>query len=584
MDYKKHRIEVAMKNLRLAEFENFEWPDIARLQVHLCIKCERFLYALETNALSVDETDIMFMFLGEEIYNELDKLPERKEELPIDTEEVSCDYRKALRYNIKCFKYTIEKTRLLELLTKVFDGTGDKIFWGRIQSQIHKYYKMTSKRMPVPIAEIIKITEDNYDEKINRLKALYEIWMLESEIDKTAKEVTVCSKTKILKELWLNAKDEAIRIYGKKEYEHEYCIAIRQELNALSKYTNGPQLVYTLMQIHHAIMRKMGRYSNAKKDYMLNGCSAYVGGSFGQSVILFLLGLTGYDRLRENRRSPFDGTRWVFDTGMARESNEKARTLYITLVVSDEYCKVLKDLLIFDSSWMNQGDQHTVSKYINDFEKRCIVYNAIDIDELLRREETYVNPDKRENFYPKGFSKDLSDENKKRCEGLFNENGEYWIGGNIILYRDKSLNFLSELEKNIEIPLKEIGYPDQYDIVVPLDFDLPHELSSKPVKWMFREDVYYMLRINKNLSDVEIQCLIDHLRRNKEIDVKFHEQINAAGMTGEEIKLMSQIGYFPMRGGMINSYYTAWRIEQFRTTEPMRFYRVLYNFFKEDRL
>ena len=67
MDYKEHRIEVARKNLRLAELENFEWPEIARLQVHLCIKCERFLYALETNALTVDETDVMFMFLRKTI-------------------------------------------------------------------------------------------------------------------------------------------------------------------------------------------------------------------------------------------------------------------------------------------------------------------------------------------------------------------------------------------------------------------------------------------------------------------------------------------------------------------------------------
>lgn len=584
MDYKKHRINVASKNLQLAELENFEWPEIARMRVHLCIKCERFLYILETNELSDDETDIMFELLGEEIFEEMDTLPDRKEELPVDIEDMSCECRKALRHNIKCYNYAIEKTRLMVLITKVFNGTDDRIISNRYWSNLRVAKAIIKSMQGKEMAAIFKNNEEDYFNEFEKLRKIYEVWMSESETDKTARKVIASSKTKILKELWLNAKEEAIRIYGKKEYEHKYCIAIKQELNALSKYSNGPELIYTLMQIHHGVMRKMGSYSNAKKDYMLNGCSAYVGGILGQSIILFLLGLTGYDRLRENRRSPFDGTRWVFDTTMTRESNEKDRPLYITIVVSDDYCKVLKDLLIFDSSWMNQDDQHTVSKYINGFEKRCIIYNTIDSDELLRREKTYINPDKLKNFYPDRFRVNLSDENKHACEELFNENGEYWIGENIILYRDKSLNFLSELEKNIEIPLKEIGYPNWEDIVVPMDFNSPNEISSKPIKWMFREDVYLMLRVNTKISDKEIQYLIDQLRRNKEIDVKFHEQINAAGMKDEEIKLLSKIGYFPLKGGLINADLTTWRIEQFRKKEPIRYYRVLYKLFVEGRL
>ena len=43
--------------------------------------------------------------LGEDIYKELDKLPDEKEEHPVGIENMSCECRKALRYNIKCFNY-----------------------------------------------------------------------------------------------------------------------------------------------------------------------------------------------------------------------------------------------------------------------------------------------------------------------------------------------------------------------------------------------------------------------------------------------------------------------------------------------
>ena len=97
------------------------------------------------------------------------------------------------------------------------------------------------------------------------------------------------------------------------------------------------------------------------------------------------------------------------------------------------------------------------------------------------------------------------------------------------------------------------------------------------------EDLYEIFSNYTDMLSRDIYRLIEQLRRKK-IDTKLHERINAAGITDEDLALISKIGYFPLRGGISNEYFTAWRIEQFRKKNPSVYYYVLFKMLREDRL
>ena len=328
----------------------------------------------------------------------------------------------------------------------------------------------------------------------------------------------------------------------------------------MSKYTNGPGLVYTLMLIHHEIMSKMGCYKDDKTDYMRNGWSAYVGGRYGQSVVLFFLGLSGYNRVEGNKSSPNDWGGFVFAEDPASDNEDEKRDLCLMLVVSDDYYEAFNNLMASDSAWINSEDRHTVSKYLSDSEIEHVVREVISSGDRSGREK-----------------------DSKKPGSCFENNEESWVGKNIILYKDKNLNFLSELVKDTKISFSEIGYPDQYEVVVPIDFNFPHEVYSKPIKWMFREDLYEIFANNTDLCAADIYCWVEKFRRNR-IDTRLHERINAAGIMDEVLELLLNIGYFPSRGGVSNEYFTAWRIEQFRKKYPASYYHVLLKMVIEDKL
>ena len=215
MDYKIRRIENARDYLKIVEQEKFEWTEIIKLRDSLCHECERFLNFLKSHTFLDDEVDSLFIELGRRLKKEIDEPPDSKDETMIDFEDSSCDFQEAIRNNVNCLGYTIEKNRLMILISKVYNGTDDRIICNRILT-VAKKVDEAFKNMPDEMTDILKEYEDEYNEKVNRLKRLYEFMMSEKESDKTEGKTMHVPKRKIIKEIWHNTKEECIRIYGKK--------------------------------------------------------------------------------------------------------------------------------------------------------------------------------------------------------------------------------------------------------------------------------------------------------------------------------------------------------------------------------
>ncbi len=154
--------------------------------------------------------------------------------------------------------------------------------------------------------------------------------------------------------------------------------------------------------------------------------------------------------------------------------------------------------------------------------------------------------------------------------------GEYWLGDDVLFREDKELDFLKQLQEESGLSVSVLGLPDNYDMIMPSGFEIPREVESRPVRSMFREDAYEMIKsLYPFVSDEAVFNLVEYFRLGKPLEDWLFKTLKIADVDDDFLEDLREIRYFPSRLNMVGRYIISWRLEQYKKNVPDIYYKYM---------
>ena len=294
---------------------------------------------------------------------------------------------------------------------------------------------------------------------------------------------------------------------GMERYIRDYSTEVDSELDDLLQYNNLSRVVYPLYKILSLI-------PHDSFELLLNGRPVY-------SIVMYLAGLSEYDRVSDNEINNMFYKAWAFKH--ISRSDNSALHLGLEFNTTSRFLEELKATLRILKKDSNYGD----------------LFRMLDNKPVIR-----------------------------------DRDGEYWLGSDVLFLVDKELDFLKQLQEESGLSVSELGIPDSYDMLIPSGFDIPHDKESRPIKSMFREDAYEMIKhICPRIQNEDIFDLVEHLRLRKTLNEWFVNKLMISGMEEDFLKELIEIKYFPSKLNMVGRYIISWRLDQYRKKVPDIYYK-----------